>query len=75
MIFPDEKIAEVCSFGPLKAAALLELARAGDPYALAAVVVRGTYKHLIKAGSAPAAALYHTRGFYANANLTMRVTP
>ena len=74
MIFPDEKVAEVCRLGPSEGAALLNLARSGDLYALAGVVVRGVYKQMIRLGASPVQALHHTRVFFASADLRPKVT-
>ena len=73
MIFPQSEIAGVCRTGPVQAAAMLELARGGDLYALAAVVVRGTYKHLVKLGASPVAAMHHTHVLYSNIELNPKV--
>ena len=53
MIYSPERVAEVCQLGPVKAAELLERARAGDLQALGDWTVRAAYTKLVRAGTLP----------------------
>lgn len=64
MIYPDEKVAEVCQLGPVKAAELLDRARAGDLSALADWSVRAAYRQLLRYGLTAPAALVKTRSLF-----------
>lgn len=74
MIFPDERVFEVCRLGPIKASELLDKARAGDLQALADWSVRAVYGHFINLKSSPAEALHHTRVMIKNIVLTPKVS-
>ena len=74
MVFPDERVAEVCRLGPLKAARLLEKARAGDLRALADFTVRAVYRKILLLGATPAQALVHTRTLIGRVELTPKVS-
>lgn len=69
MNFPEERVAEVCQLGPIKAAEVLDKALAGDPQALADFAVRSAYQKFLKMGASPAAALRHTRNLVSNIRL------
>ena len=73
MNFPDERVAEVCRLGPIKAAELLEKARAGDQAALYDWAVNADYAKMVRAGAIPAAALRHLRNLLAGVDLEVSI--
>ena len=75
MIFPDERIAEVVSLGPIAASDLLKKARAGDLQALADWTVRSAYQKIVKAGEPPVSAILHLRTLLKNINLRPAMVP
>lgn len=75
MIYPPERIAEVCQLGPVKASQLLERGRAGDFQAIADWTVRAAYTKMIRAGAAPAEALRDTREIMAVIDLKTVISP
>ncbi len=74
MIFPPERIAEVCALGPVKASELLDRGRAGDLQALADWSVRAMFKKFRAFGAARAEALHHTRVFLDQMDLKAKVS-
>lgn len=74
MIFPDERVLEVCRLGPVKASELLDKARAGDLQALADWAVYSVHKHFINLKASPAEARHHTRTMISNIILTPKVS-
>ena len=74
MIFPPERIAEVCALGPVKASELLDRGRAGDLQALADWTVRAVYLKFVRMGAVPAAALGHTRDILSEVAIVPKVT-
>lgn len=75
MIYPPERVLEVCQLGPVKASELLERARAGDFEALADWTVRAVYTKMIRSGAVPAEALRDTREIMAVIDLKVALTP
>jgi len=75
MEYPPERIAEVCSLGPVKASALLERGRAGDFQAIADWTVRACYTKMIRAGVLPLKALADTREIMAVIDLKTVISP
>lgn len=73
MRFPDERVAEVCQLGPVKASELLDKVKAGDLSALADWTVRAAYKKLIRGGASHAEALRHTRTLLSRVNLNPKL--
>lgn len=69
MTFPDERVAEVCQLGPIKAAELLERGRAGDLAALADWTVYSVCRKMIRSGTLPARAIHETREIMAAVDL------
>lgn len=73
MIFPPERIAEVCALGPVKAAELLDRGRAGDLQALGDWSVRALYRKFISIGASPVEARKHVQNVLGKTNLSAKV--
>lgn len=75
MIFPQERIAEVCRASPDETLALLGRARRGDAQALADFTVKAAYRSFRKTGFDIEVAVDATKRLFRRLNLTLRTVP
>jgi len=61
MVFPEERVDDVCNLTPLGALELMEKGQAGDADSLAAWSVYAIHSHLLKLGASKFAARHHTK--------------
>lgn len=72
MLFPEERVDDVCRLTPSQALELLDKGRAGDAESLAAWSIRAVYRQLLKS-LPPSAAVHHTKVFARTVELDVKV--